>query len=278
MNSPRSTTSPSTDDGLLPAAGGAAPPISVTVGDAITVRGRDLAGELMGRMSFTEALLLDIDGHEAASSKVRVVDAILVAIMEHGITPSTLAGRLILDGAPEALQGAVAGGLLATGSRFLGTIEQSAQAVTDVCDEAARTGDDLVAAAESRVRSLRAAGHRVPGVGHNLHAATDPRVDVLLAVAEDAGVAGRGVEAFAALAGAASAAAERRLLPNAAGIIGALLVDLGYPPYQARGFALIARCAGLVAHCFDEQRRPLARDVWVSLHEQQSASVEGGAR
>jgi citrate synthase len=104
----------------------ALPPISTTEGDEIIVRGHRLAGELLGRVSFTEMFLLDMDGSPADAHRVRMVDAVLVALMEHGITPSTLAARLVLDGAPEATQGAVAAGLLAVGSRFLGTVEQAA--------------------------------------------------------------------------------------------------------------------------------------------------------
>ena len=128
------------------------PPISATVDDQILVRGLDLAGEMIGELTFTAALLLDIDGHLPSPERVRVVDAVLVALMEHGITPSTLATRLILDGAPESLQGAVAGGLLATGDRFLGTVAQTADAAQRVVtrgghlpDAAAAVVDELLA-------------------------------------------------------------------------------------------------------------------------------------
>src|SRR3954447_16670335 len=102
------------------------PPISSTDGDDIIVRGHRLATDLLGKVTLTEMFLLDMDGALPDPARVRMVDAVLVALVEHGITPSTLAARLVLDGAPEAAQGAVAAGLLAVGSRFLGTIEQTA--------------------------------------------------------------------------------------------------------------------------------------------------------
>jgi citrate synthase len=234
-------------------------------GDRIIVRDRDLAEELIGKLSFTEMLLLDLTGTEANASQVRLVDAILVAMMEHGITPSTLAARVVLDGAPESLQGAVAAGLLATGSRFLGVIEEVGLLVRAVAADEAKGG--LEESARRQVERLLAGGQAVPGLGHNLHGSEDPRVPALLGLAESEGVAAEHVAALAAVHRAANALLAQRLIVNAAGAIGAILSDLGYPANQLRGFALVARCAGLFAHVVDERRRPLARSVWVTLNE-----------
>ena len=145
------------------------PPISTTEGDEIIVRGHRLAGELLGRVSFTEMFLLDMDGTPADAHRVRMVDAVLVALMEHGITPSTLAARLVLDGAPEATQGAVAAGLLAVGSRFLGTVEQAAELLQRIVST---TGTTPVAAARLEVQRVLAAGGRIPGSGTTCTAAS----------------------------------------------------------------------------------------------------------
>ena len=238
--------------------------LSVTTPEEILVRGRPLAGELIGRVSFTEMFLLDLTGELPPPAHVRVVDAVLVAIMEHGITPSTLAARLVLDGAPEAMQGAVAAGLLATGSRFLGTIEDAARLLERIAGE-----DDIPAAAERRVAEIVDAGGRVPGMGHNLHAGSDPRVAALLAVADREGTAGRHVEALRALG---DIARSRGLVLTAAAADAALLCDLGHGADESRGFTLVARCAGLFAHVVDERRRPLARGIWQHAHEHEDAS------
>jgi citrate synthase len=243
------------------------PPISATIGDQILVRGHDLT-ELIGHVSFTAAMLLDIDGAMPDAQRVRVVDAILVALMEHGITPSTLAGRLILDGAPESMQGAVAGGLLATGDRFLGTVMQAADAAQRVVQNA--NGGPLAPAAAAVVDDLLADPGVVPGVGHNLHRDLDPRVQRLLDVTRECDLDGRHREAFLALAAAIGERKGRPLLPNAAGMIGAILSDLGYSPFEARGFALISRCAGLVAHVIDERAHPIAGETWTGVHERVS--------
>jgi citrate synthase len=244
------------------------PPICVMDGDQIIVRGQNLASDLMGNVSFTEMMLLDVDGALPGPGRVKVVDAILVAMMEHGVTPSTLAARLVIDGAPEAMQGALAAGLLAAGSRFLGTIEQAGEAVAQVVDN---TDDDVNAAAREFVRGVVAAGGRVPGVGHNLHNAVDPRVARLLEIGRDNDALGAHVTALEAIERAVLEETGRQLVPNVAGVIGALLLDLGYAPHQVRGFAAVARCAGVFAHVLDEQEEPMARELWTVLNKEQEA-------
>lgn len=237
-------------------------PLSETVGDRIEVRGRDLADELIGKVSFTEMMLLDLHGREQSPSHVRLVDAVLVTLMEHGITPSTLAARIVLDGAPESMQGAVAAGLLATGSRFLGVIDDAARLVQSVC----AAEEPLDESAIALVREIVSTGRRVPGFGHNLHSREDPRVEALLALARAEGVAGKHVAAVEALREAVAAEVGQPLIPNAAGAVAAILSDLGYAAEDIRGFALVARSAGLFAHIADEQRNPVARGVWQDFH------------
>jgi citrate synthase len=239
-------------------------PISTTEGDEIIVRGHLLAGDLLGRVTFTEMFLLDMDGVLPDSHRTRMVDAVLVALMEHGITPSTLAARLVLDGAPEAMQGAVAAGLLAVGSRFLGTVEQAADMLRRIVPTGGVFSEDAVLA---EVRRLRDSGARIPGLGHNLHSGVDPRVDVLVGIAEAEGLRGPHVDALEAVRAVAARETGRTLIVNAAGAIAAILSDMGYPPSQIRGFALVARAAGIVAHVVDEQAHPIARDVWVQAHD-----------
>ena len=241
----------------------ALPPISSTEGDEIIVRGHRLADELLGRLSFTEMFLLDMDGAPADPHRVRMVDAVLVALMEHGITPSTLAARLVLDGAPEATQGAVAAGLLAVGSRFLGTVEQAADVLQRIV---ATTGGTPEEAARLEVRRLLESGARIPGLGHNLHSGSDPRVEVLVRIAEEEGLRGAHVDALFRMREVAAGESGRELIVNAAGAIGAILSDMGYAPSAMRGFALVARAAGIVAHIVDEQAHPMAREVWVNAH------------
>ncbi len=185
------------------------------------------------------------------------------SLTEHGITPSTLAARLVLDGAPESTQGAVAAGMLATGSRFLGVIEEEAATLLQaVCAE-----EPVADSARARVRELVTSGSRVPGFGHNLHTRADPRVEALVGLAREENVAGRHVAGLDALRTVVAEETGKELIPNAAAAVAAILSDLGYAPADIRGFALVARCAGLVAHVADERRHPLARAVWQDFHQ-----------
>jgi citrate synthase len=245
---------------------GAPRPIALTARDDILVRGHRLAGELLGRTTFTEMFLLDMDGARPDPRRVRMVDAILVALMEHGITPSTLAARLVLDGAPEATQGAVAAGLLAVGSRFLGTVEQAAELLQQIVGD----GGSVESGARSEVQRMRSVGERVPGLGHNLHGQSDPRVVVLFDIARESGLHGAHAEALDVLQRVAVDETDRQLIVNAAGAIGAILSDMGYPPSKVRGFAIVARSAGLVAHVVDEQQFPIARQVWTERHDHEN--------
>ena len=237
--------------------------LSVTVDDQILVRGYSLAGHLMGRLTFTEMFLLDLDGELPTAAKTRVVDVVLVALMEHGVTPSTLAARLVLEGAPDAMQGAVAAGLLAAGSRFLGTVKPAAEFFQTIASD----GRPVDVAARYHVDRLLGSGGKVPGIGHTLHSAVDPRVMVLRDVATETGFAGRHIEALDAATAAAQEALGKSLVSNAAGMIGAILSDLGYGPQVCHGFPLVARAGGLVAHLSDELQRPTARELWVGQHQ-----------
>jgi citrate synthase len=252
------------------------PPISATIDDEIFVRGRNLGRDLIGSMTFTEMFLLDLDGTAPSPSRVRMVDAVLVAMMEHGVTPSTLAARLILDGAPDSIQGAIAGGLLAAGPRFLGTIEQSAALCVAIVSDVPDHG--IESAAEKNIRAILNAGGRVPGLGHNLHARVDPRVETLRGIAEREGVTGDHVAALLQARDATMRLRSGTHVLNAAGVIGAVLADLGYLPRQARGFAVVARCAGVFAHIADEQRHPIARSVWGDLHKMTSEATRDGLK
>jgi citrate synthase len=250
-------------------AGSTMPPSDgVSEDTPITIAGHDVA-ELMGTRTFTEAMLLGVDGRLPDAGRVRVVDAVLVSIMEHGITPSSLATRVVLDGAPESVSGAIAAGLLAVGSRFLGTIEDAAHLLSRIVAGAGEAG--LEASAEAEVDRLQAAGQRIPGIGHNLHSTLDPRVPRLLALAFTEQVSGDHVAAFELLPDVVERRLGRRLIPNAAGAVGAVLADLGYRPEDIRGFALVARCAGLFAHVLDERRDPIAREIWQSANRDHPA-------
>jgi len=234
--------------------------------ERITLRGRDLVDELVGRVSFTEAALLAITGEAPSPGAVRVADAVLVTFIDHGLQPSALAARMTYHVAPEAVQGAVAAGLLGVGSRILGTMEQTGQLLVRIADEVA-AGAVESAAVEDVVAAELAAGRRVPGIGHALHRDGDPRTRSLLVVAADEGVATDEIRRLRAVAEVTAERTGRTLPPNAAGVSAALLLGIGVPWWLHRGISMLSRTAGLVAHIGEEAVRPITPAVRESLRE-----------
>jgi citrate synthase len=231
--------------------------IASSTPDDIVVRGKSLCRDLLGKLTFTEMTCLLVLGRVPSPGETALVDACLVALMEHGLTPSVLAARLVYGSAPEALQGAVAAGLLGVGGRFVGTVEGCA-ALLDRMVAAA----DPPAEAARIVEEHRSARRPLPGFGHNLHVPDDPRPPRLFAVARERGLAGRHIAALQTLSAALDRALGRHLTINATGAVAAALRDVGVPAEILRGFALIARCAGLVGHLHEEQQRPLMTTIW----------------
>lgn len=225
----------------------------------VFIRGKSLSKELIGKASFTELMVFQILGREPSAAQVAVIDACLVTIMEHGLTPTAIAARLTYTSAPEAMQGAVAAGLASVGSLFVGTMEGAAVLLDRIA-----ASDDAEAEATAIVREARERGERLPGFGHPIHKPDDPRTPALLAVAEGQGVAGARCAALATLSTVVDREYGKHLTVNATGAIAACLGDCGVPAEIMRGFALIARCAGLVGHIREEQHTPAMKALWMA--------------
>jgi len=237
-------------------------PIRTSVGtsdaDSITVQGHDLATELMGLVSFTELTFLLARGRMPSEAEARMLDAVLVSLADHGLTPTVLAARLTYTGAPESLQGAVAAGLLGAGSVFLGVVEDTARFLAAILAGGEGTPESAAAAVEARL----AEGARVPGLGHPVHKVKDPRTPRMYALAEETGQLGPHLRLLRLVADAHRERTGRALPINGAGVAGAALADLGFPAALVRGFALVARTAGLVGHLAEEMERPLGMQLY----------------
>jgi citrate synthase len=232
--------------------------IAYHTAEAIYVRGASLVDELIGKLSFTEMMYFQLMGERATPAQAKVLDAVLVTLMEHGITPSSIVSRLIYDSCPEAVQAAVAAGLLGVGSTFIGTMEGCAKNIEEIL--AAPEGQE--ARARAIAQRVRAAKQPIPGFGHPHHKPDDPRSPRLIAVAEEAGVPGRHIRALRLLAKEVDAAWGRHLTINATGAVAALLGEIGIPQPVMRGVAVVSRAAGLVGHIREEQVDPAARQIW----------------
>lgn len=223
----------------------------------ITIRGRSLTKDLLGTLTFTEMIYFQMLGVLPTPGQVAVVDACLVALMEHGLTPSAISTRLVYGSAPEAMQGAVAAGLLGVGGRFVGTVEGCAAIVARIAASPDPRSEASVVIAEHAATRTP-----VPGFGHDVHTPDDPRTPRLYEVAREHGLAGAHASALVVLSNTLDATKRRHLTINATGAVAALLLDASVPPEILRGFALIARCAGLVGHVREEQTDPAMAAMW----------------
>lgn len=234
--------------------------------DHIRVRGHDLVNDLLGKHDFVDVLCLAILGHFPDPRLRRMVNDSLVTAVDHGLTPSALATRLTLHGAPESLQGAVAAGLLGAGSRFLGTVEVSARFMQEAMRELEAVDDpsdaQLRQLADTTIARSRAARHKIPGFGHPIHLHGDPRTERALRIAKEEGYFGRHLRFAQHLSQALSTAVGRPMPLNATGSKAAVLLDLGLDPEFGKALTLIGRVAGLVAHAFEERNRPIGQDLW----------------
>jgi citrate synthase len=236
--------------------------------DAITLLGHDLAGELMGQVSFGELAFWLVAKRRPTAQELAVFEAVLVALADHGFTPTAIAARLTYLSAPESIQGALAAGLLGGGSRFLGVTEDTALFLAGALAEApARPRDEAEwdQLAAGVVERARAAGRLVPGLGHPVHKAEDPRTPVLFALARREGTFGDHLELFAAIGRVHPSILGRTLPLNGAGVCGAALADLDLPVQVMRGFALLARCAGLLGHLTEERNDPVGMDIYLHV-------------
>jgi citrate synthase len=242
--------------------------VGTSEADSITLLGHDLPNELIGHVGFGELAYWLITQRRPTPGQARVFDAVLVALADHGFTPTAIAARLTYLSAPDALQGALAAGLLGGGSRFLGVTEDTgvflagALASAGSRPDSEAGWDELAAAA---IRARRAAGQLVPGLGHPVHKAGDPRTPVLISLAREAGVYGPYLSLFESIGRVHPAILGRTLPLNGAGVCGAALADAGIDVALLRGVALLARCAGLLGHLAEEMRRPVGNAIYQAV-------------
>lgn len=235
--------------------------IGTSTPTTISLLGQDLATDLMGKVGFGELAYWLVAGRRPTAGELRVFEAVLVALADHGFTPTAIAARLTYLSAPESLQGALAAGLLGGGSRFLGVTEDTGRFLAETLVEAGTERDyDVIArAAVQRAREER---RLVPGLGHPVHKQADPRTAVLIGIAEEEGLRGPHLRLFEAIGRVHPDVLGKTLPLNGAGVCGAALADLGLPTDLLRGFALLARAAGLLGHLAEERRRPIGMEIY----------------
>jgi citrate synthase len=222
----------------------------------VVVRGLDLTGDVMGRLTFTEYFHLLLTGSEPSEEQRFFLDLLLVSIAEHGMMPSNVAARMTLAAGPDALQGAVAAGILGAGPVVLGTSGECA-ALLAAAQSRVAEGAEPSAVARDVAHSVREAGGKMPGFGHPVHAPVDPRAERILELADERGVSGPHVALARLLRDAVADAWGKDLPLNVAMPIAAVMLDLGYPAASVKAVPILARTAGLLAHLAEEQEQPI---------------------
>lgn len=247
--------------------------------DRIVVRGRDLPGELLGRINLGDMAFLEVTGRLPTPQESTVFNACLVTLVEHGITPSALAARLTYAGAPESLQAAVAAGLCGLGTVFVGSMEGAARMLYAALPrERARaaTPAELDELARKVVADYRARRETIPGIGHPIHKPVDPRAVRLFEIARETGFAGGYVALMQRIGAEAERASGRSLPINATGAIGPICCELGFSDRIVRGFGVMARAVGLVGHLLEESESPMALEIWHRVEDEASAHARPG--
>ena len=230
--------------------------ISRAYPDRVEVRGRDLARDLMGRLSFTEYFHLLLTGREASEDERFFLDLLLVSIAEHGLMPSNVAARMTLAADPGSLHGAVAAGILGAGPVILGSAEECAQ-LLEAAQARVVAGAAPATVAAEVAAEIHASGGKVPGFGHPLHRPVDPRAERIFELAAARGTAGPHLALARCLADAVADTWEQPLTLNVSLPIAAVLLDLGYPSWIVKAVPILARTAGLLAHLAEEHEQPV---------------------
>ncbi|MSQ71161.1 MAG: citryl-CoA lyase [Betaproteobacteria bacterium] len=243
--------------------------------DQITVKGFDFTGTILGKLSLGDMAWLEIKGTLPTPQQSAVFNALLVTLVEHGMTPMAMATRLVYLGAPESLQAAVAAGLCGMGSVFAGTAEGSARMVQDALRDP-EAKKDLPGLAVRIVADYMATKRSIPGIGHPLHKPIDPRTPVLFDVAAKNGYSGDFVKLMQLVAAEAERVRGRSLPVNATGAIGSIASELGIDWRLCRGIAVIGRAVGLVGHIAEELQNPIASEMWARAEEETSALAREG--
>jgi citrate synthase len=214
----------------------------------VTVLGKDLPGEILGKVNLGDMAFLELTRRLPNEKESRLFNAMVVTLVEHGITPSALAARLTYLGAPEAMQAAVAAGLCGLGSVFVGSMEGVARMLSENAD----------------VDQMK----RVPGLGHPVHKPVDPRTVRLFQIARETGFYGKYCQRMEEIG------RKKNLVVNATGAIGALACELGLDWRAVKGLGVMARAIGLVGHLLEEARQPMAEAVWHQIEEQASKHLK----
>jgi len=215
----------------------------------IRIRGYDIT-EIMDRLSFTETVFLILKGELPTKAEAEMMRAILVSSVDHGCSPPSVLGTRTVISGGNSLNAAIAGGVLVIGDSHGGAIENAAR----IFQSWAKKEGDIQALAKQLVEDLSAKKIRMPGFGHRLHN-VDPRTIKLFEIAAKCRFSGKHIELCKAVEKALAIQLGKSLPINVDGAIAAVISDMGFDWRLGKGFFIISRVPGLVAHAYEEMTR-----------------------
>ncbi|MBX0315417.1 citryl-CoA lyase [Planococcus glaciei] len=225
--------------------------VGVSETDKIHVHGYNLVDDLMGEITLADMAFLGAKHRKPTENESKMLNAVMVAICEHGFTPSSISTRLTYLGAPEAVQAAVAAGLLGAGSVYLGAMEQVAEMLKKGME---KYGEDTSSEELATLILDERAEQKLqlPGFGHPIHRPVDPRTVKLFELAKELGFYKKNSEVIEEISRQFNERKGRPITLNAVGAIGAVLADMEFDHRVMKSFAVAARAVGLVAHIVEE--------------------------
>lgn len=218
--------------------------------DKIFVHGYDLTEDLVGEITLADMAFLGAKHRKPTENESKMFNAILVSICEHGFTPSSMSARLTYLGAPEAVQAAVAAGLLGAGTVYLGAMEYVAEMLQNAWKK--HESKDVQELASLIINERQENNLQLPGFGHPVHKPEDPRTTKLFELAKELGFFGKHSELLTEIHRQFCEMKSKTITLNAVGAIGAILSDMGFDYRIVKAFAVASRAVGLVAHIVEE--------------------------
>ncbi|MFS0553823.1 citryl-CoA lyase [Brevibacillus sp. 179-C9.3 HS] len=244
--------------------------IGMSKPDAIYVHGYNLAEDLIGNITLADMAFLGAMHRRPTEAESKMLNACMVAVCEHGFTPSSISARLTYLGAPEAVQAAVAAGLLGAGSVYLGAMENTAQMLQEGWEKYGEA-QDISEVATRILEERKAKKLQVMGFGHPVHKPVDPRTTKLFALAQELGFSGKHIALIQEIHQQMSEQKGKQMTLNAAGAIGAILSDMNLHFSVVKSFAVAARAVGLIAHIVEEmeagRKESMAQKLYDHIEE-----------
>ncbi|MFS0823916.1 citryl-CoA lyase [Bacillus sp. 1P02SD] len=218
--------------------------------DAVYNHGFNLAEDLIGTATLADMAFVGATHRMPTKNESDMINAVMVAIAEHGFTPSSVSTRLTYLGAPESVQGAIAAGLLGAGTVYLGAMEYVAEMVQKAVQK--HEGKSIPEIAALTLDEYTAAGKALPGFGHPIHKPKDPRTIKLYQLAEEYQVKGIHLELLQEISRQFNERRGKEITVNVVGAIGAILSDMNIHYGIVKTFGVGARAIGLISHITEE--------------------------